>query len=308
MALDAAYPSPDTLLATVTQWESFNLGLGGSTGVVQGVGSAFSPSLNSGTRSAVLASGAALVRGFYAAKGSSESTSIPVASASNRIDRLVLRLDRSQSGGTTWVKPVVITGTPSGSPSIPAIQSSTSPTGQWDLPIARWTSASNGALSGLVDERYFMAGDLLTFTSAAQPPATTLRLGIETDTRRIMWADGTAWSALSDDSGWVAFSAIGNWAAGSFDLRVRKINNIVQVRGTVERTVNTLQSNSTDSGMATLPSGYRPSSSHFYHPWVYPGSGLVQIDPSDGQIHMLTHTDDIPVGRAVYLHTTFMVG
>lgn len=232
MALDAAYPSPDTNLTTVAQWEAFNVGLGGSTGVVQGVGSGFAVSLNSGTRSAVLAAGAALVRGFYSAKSSSESTAIPAASGSNRIDRLVLRLDRSQSGGTTWVKPVVITGTPSGSPQIPALQASTS--GSWDLPIAHWTSASNGALTGLVDDRQYMAGDVTVFTSGSRPPATPIRLGIETNTRRVLWADGTAWNVLSQDTGWADLSLSAGFTQGGVPLAGRVKNSVAYLKGTVQ--------------------------------------------------------------------------
>ena len=101
MALDNAFPSgttPPTQLSTAAQWESyFVAGLGGATGVAQGVGSLFAGSLNSGTRSAVVATGAAMIRGFYVNGGSSVSTSIPAASGQNRIDRLVLRLDRTAS-------------------------------------------------------------------------------------------------------------------------------------------------------------------------------------------------------------------
>jgi len=83
----------------------------------------------------------------------SVSTPIPVASAQNRIDRLVLRLNRGASTSPTVVQPVVITGTPSGSPIEPPLVQT--PTGLYDIPVCSWTSTSAGALTGLVDERQY---------------------------------------------------------------------------------------------------------------------------------------------------------
>jgi hypothetical protein len=210
------------------------------------------------------------------AKGSSESTAIPAASVSNRIDRLVLRLDRSQSGGTTWVKPVVITGTPSGSPQIPALQSS--PTGQWDLPIARWTSASNGALSGLVDERQFMGGDLLTFPSGARPPATTVRVGIETDTRRLLWADGSAWNSLSQDTGFSTLLIVSPNVQNSVPLEIAVINGIAHLTGAID--IKTTPS--VDKRIATLPAGSVPRKTIFVPVYQDGGTLLLSIAYASG--------------------------
>jgi hypothetical protein len=116
------------------------------------VGSAMVPSLDTAGRNAVLADGNAMVRGFLWRCDAPVSTPIPAASAQNRIDRLVLQLNRSAPSSPTVIQPVVVTGTPSSSPVIPTLTQNS--TGIWQFPISHWTSASSGALTGLIDDRF----------------------------------------------------------------------------------------------------------------------------------------------------------
>jgi len=107
------------------------------------------PSLDTAGRNIVIQSGNAVIKGQLWRTDASVSTPIPAPSASDRYDRLTLRLNRGASTSPTVVQLNIITGTPSGG--LPALQQT--PTGLWDLPICHWTSHANGALDGLVDER-----------------------------------------------------------------------------------------------------------------------------------------------------------
>lgn len=307
MAFDSAYPTPATALETMAQWESFFTGLSLS-GVVPGVGSNLSPSLNSGARTVGTASGAAMVRGFYTNAPSATSHAVPAADSQNRIDRLVLRLDRTAVTAADWVKPEIITGTPSSSPAVPSLTQSDA--GDWDLPLCRWTSKSDGTLTGLVDERYVISPSVLVYHSSQkpQPDPPDSCFGVEWDTSRPMWFNKTTatWSPLIDDTGWVAFSTQGYWAAdGANPLRVRRIGSVVHMRGVVNRTNTTLPASDDDSGVATLPAGFRPASWHYYPAWLFPDACLMRIG-TDGDVRLRTHSSDVPVGRSLYLSTTFM--
>lgn len=311
MALDDAFPSgttPPTQLTTATQWESFFVaGLGGATGVAQGVGGTFAGSLNSGTRSAVLATGAAMVRGFYVNGGSASSTAIPAASGQNRIDRLVLRLDRTASAAGNWILPVVIEGTAGASPQVPAL--ATSPTGSYDTPICHWTSGSDGSLGTLVDDRVFLGGQLLAFESTSRPAASVIGLGIETDTGRILRADGSAWSVAIDDSGWVNVPLLGHWGVGGFTPQVRRVNGVCYFRGSVVRTTDVLPVTNTDNNLAAMPTGYVPAGTHNYVAMSSATALIrIQIQPGSGAVAIVDQSASVGIGSAVYLDTVYMVG
>jgi hypothetical protein len=150
---DNAFPLPGvTTVSTITDWENL-FAPGFETGVVPGNGNELAPTLDTSGRNAVIDTGNAIIRAFCKPVSVSTATAIPAASSQDRIDRLVLRLDRSASVAANFIQPVVITGTPGSSPALPALTQT--PTGLWDLPIAHWTSKSTGALTGLADERYF---------------------------------------------------------------------------------------------------------------------------------------------------------
>jgi hypothetical protein len=148
-----ARPSAFTQLSTTAEWEAIHSAMGCRDGVDLSNANGLTPSLDTPGRNAVMASGAAVIRGQLWYCDAPVSTAIPAASAQNRIDRLVLRLTRGATTSPTVVQPAVITGTPSGSPVAPNL--TRTPTGIWELPISRWTSTSAGGLTGLVDDRQF---------------------------------------------------------------------------------------------------------------------------------------------------------
>jgi hypothetical protein len=146
-----ARPSAFTQLATTADWEYLFTAAGIRDGVDQF--SSLTPTLDTGGRNAVIGAGNCIIKGMLWRCDAAVNTSIPAASASNRIDRLVLRLNRAAGTSAAVIQPVVITGTPSGSPVEPPLSQTVG--GNWDIPISSWTSASNGALSNLLDERQY---------------------------------------------------------------------------------------------------------------------------------------------------------
>jgi hypothetical protein len=146
-------PSAFTQLTSVADWESLLTGMGLPDGIDATAGNAMAPTLDTGGRNAVIASGNVIIKGQLWRCDAPVNTPVPAASAQNRIDRLVLRYNRGATSSPTVVQPVVITGTPSGSPVEPPLVQT--PTGIYDVPVSSWTSTSAGAITSLVDERQF---------------------------------------------------------------------------------------------------------------------------------------------------------
>lgn len=153
MVIYDARPSQFNQLSTTAEWEAFQSAQVGSfnNGIDALIGSAMAPSLDTGGRNIVIQPGNAVIKGQLWRTDAAVSTPIPAPSAQNRIDRLALRYNRGATTSATVIQPIVITGTPSASPVPPSYTQT--PTGIWDLPVCGWTAASNGALSGLFDER-----------------------------------------------------------------------------------------------------------------------------------------------------------
>lgn len=214
---DNAFPLPGvTAIQTVGDWENFFHPAFGS-GVVPDAGSALVPSLDAAGRHIVIQPGAAIVRAFYKPVSAATYTAIPAASSQNRIDRLVLRLNRAAADAASFVQPVVITGTPSASPQVPALTRTTA--GLWDLPVAHWTSASDGSLSGLVDERVMTSSPMVVMSASGGTPSLD-RAGIliQPDTGNLLMSPsaGAAWREVYAYDTWHSGGAgANNWNVSS---------------------------------------------------------------------------------------------
>jgi hypothetical protein len=195
-----ARPSSFTQLSTTADWESFIT----NCGIFSGVPSAgnLAPSLDSAGRNAVMSAGTVMIKGQLWRCDAPVSTPIPAASAQNRYDRLVMRLNRTASTSPTVVSPVVIVGTSGGG--LPAI--SQSPAGNWDIPISHWTSGSNGTLTALVDDRVYASRGVAPILSTAHPIPELACIGMELDTGNVFSYTNNAWSPvggmyIADDQG-----------------------------------------------------------------------------------------------------------
>jgi hypothetical protein len=194
MTVQNAMPNSYQQLTTIAQWEELMLTMGIADGVAsQPSAGDLKVTLNSGARTAVAAAGYAVIRGQLWGADASVSTAIPAASGSNRIDKLVLRLDRQATTAATVVQPVVITGTPSATPASPAILSTTR---YQDILLAQWQSNSDSSLTALIDARQFAGTPVYIFTATSRPTPAKPAIGVETSSNSIMIWNGSAWNYI----------------------------------------------------------------------------------------------------------------
>lgn len=309
MSGDDAYPMPGvSAMETIAEWEAFfSASASAPAGVIAGVANELIGTLNSGTRQAVIGTGAALIRGFYKPFTSPVGTAIPGADTQDRVDRLVLRLDRTAVTAANLVKPAVITGTP-GSVNPPAIQASLSPTGSWDLPIARWTSEHGGGLAGLVDERYWLA-DITMFNSAARPSASPARPGFERDTKRWLWADGSTWTEVGafEDSGFSNLSLSSGWTQGTVPLAMCRMERAAYLAGKCSHAAAI--STTTGSKICDIPAGRTPRKSHDIP--VYQDGGTLLLATAyasserSGELWLTGNLGNFSRGASLHFHSNW---
>lgn len=147
---------------------------------------------NSSGREVHVRAGRASVRGHWFLSDAQETLAIAANSSGNpRIDRIVARLDPAANSVTLAVKQ----GSPSGSPSAPALTQTD--TGTWELTLAKVTVA-NGAVSiaagDVTDERVYAPPPAMLATSARRPvnPVTD-QIILEADTGLWKRWTGSAW-------------------------------------------------------------------------------------------------------------------
>lgn len=302
---DEGYPYPGiSQITTADEWEAFF-----SAAQLDGVVSGLAPSLQSGARTVSMAAGSAYLRGYLKPVSTLTATAVPAAAGQDRVDRLVLRLDRSAATAAAYIVPAVLTGT-AGTGTPPALTRGT--TGVWDLPIGRWTSKSDGSLTGLVDERYGPAWFTSAARAAALVAASPARTAVEVDTGQIYRSDGSTWSSVFQDTGWINLTTNGPdggaWTPNNI-CRVRRIGNVVRLRIAVKRYASSgLPVNDPGgSGVITLDQQFRPGEQE-------PGAGVrggspvhLRVDP-DGVVRVYALTADIPANSTVFAGATYLVG
>jgi hypothetical protein len=265
-SLDFAGPLPGvSQLDDTGTWEAFFRPMR-----ADGIESGMTPSLDTSGRHVVLTAGKAFLRAYAAQiTASSNATSIPAASGQDRVDRLVLRLDRTAVTAATIIVPTVLTGTPAASPQPPALTRSDDHL--WDLPVCRWTSKANGSLASLIDEAPRLGGQVLTAASGAQPYPPSGRRLLVSDTQVLASLGGTTWdTVVYSDTGWQNLTLNGP-NAGSWSLdgacRVRARNGVVRLRFAVMRAgTSSLGVNDSNGSVPfTLPPAFRPAVSEPGH-------------------------------------------
>lgn len=234
------------------------------------------------------------VRGRVWYSGTTDITkSIAANSSGNpRIDRIVLRLDRS----TYAVTVAVIQGTAAAVPAAPALTNQTGTTGVWELPLAQVLVANGAttlAANTVTTEHWYRADDgSVLCKSTTRPPLTLFSEGTrmtETNTGVSYAKVGSTWFAIGNgaDSGWqtLAVNTGNGWTASV--TQYRKIGGIVYLEFTALRSGGAFGAD-TAVTMATLPEGYRPQFTlrvpgllGFDNPqpatcWITP-PGLIQI-------------------------------
>lgn len=252
-----------------------------------------------------------IVQGHAWESGTSEFalTIAANASGSTRTDTVVLRLDRS-----TWdVNIVVRQGTPGAGP--PTLQRDSGDTGLWEIPVADVTVDNVAATiaAGKVYARPLLQSGAIRPCTVITDIQSTLAVGdlvFEASTGRwIGWTTSGASVLAGQDTGYSNLAIIGNWTVGGFTPQIRSRGGWVYLRGSITRTVNTLQSTDTNSPIGTIPAVYRPAGTHNWGQLTSAmGHVRLQVDYATGALAIVDLSSDITVGRAVYLDTAWIAG
>lgn len=301
---DDGYPYPGvSQITTADQWEAFF-----SAAQLDGVVSGLAPSIQSGARTASVGAGGAYLRGYYKPITSTTASAVPAAAGQDRVDRLVLRLDRDAATAATYILPTVVTGT-AGTGAPPALTRGT--TGAWDLPICRWTSKAGGSLTGMVDERYGPGW----FTSAARAAslvsAAPARVSVETDTGQIYRSDGSTWTNVYEDTGWINLDLDWPdvWSKTTGDTcAVRLKGGIVTLKISAKRRVILGRNDDDGSQLVTIPLALRPVGHPAYGVGQFSSGDSVRIDCyTDGRVVAIFPARDIQANAYLRCGVSFAI-
>ncbi|MFI6337847.1 hypothetical protein [Streptomyces sp. NPDC050535] len=223
------------------------------------------------------------------------------SSGSTRVDRVVLRLDRS-----TWtVRAVVKAGTPGAG--APPLTQQTGDTGVYEVLLAGVT-VLNGAAAVSVTraETYIGARIRPALSSHRNPNPVVGEMCLETDTGRIRAWNGDAWTIVYSNSGTVTLDAlVAGWdSVASSVLEVR--SGAVHLRlGGFRRVGSTLAADTESRLPVLIPSAYRHPSRDQYALAYVSGVEIARLiiysaaDDRPGQV-WITNKPSISNGESVF--------
>ncbi|MGC5239090.1 hypothetical protein ACPXCH_04830 [Streptomyces albogriseolus] len=259
-----------------------------------------------GLNVAIRANVYATVRGHAWTSGTTGDTLSVTANTSGqtRIDRVVLRLDRSD-----WtVRAVVKEGTPGAG--VPALTQSTGDTGLYEIPLAEAT-VLNGAASITVTRRELWVGSRVrACTSATRNPAPAAgELCLETDTGMVRMWDGTAWVVIYRAPATVTVDAsLSAWTSTGSSVLERRGDLVVLRTAYFERSAGNLAAASDSRLPLLIPSTHRHPYLQMHEPVYLSGHriGMVTLYPGNheraGQLWLNTHPG-VNTGQIVYTTT-----
>ena len=194
------------------------------------------------------------VRGHGWTSGTTGDT-LPVTanvSGATRIDRVVLRLDRS-----TWtVRAVVREGTPGAG--APALAQSTGDTGTYEIPVADVSILSGAGSVTVTRKELYVGSRLRSATSSTRNPAPILgEMVYEVDTGITRQWNGSSWRSVVEDSGPIVVNfAVSAWEA-TVDSVLEVRNGSAMLRaGSFRRAAGTLASGAHSKLPVVIPSKY----------------------------------------------------
>lgn len=202
------------------------------------------------------------LRGHAWSSGTDGDT-LPIApntSGQTRIDRVVLRLDRS-----AWtVRAVVKTGTPGGG--VPSLSQSTGDTGTFEIPLAE-ASLLSGAGSVTVTRKELWVGTRhrVCTSTTRNPVPIAGETCFETDTGIMRLWTGATWQSVFDDSGEIVVnSPLSAWT-NNIDCILQRRNGGVHCRfGSMTRAAGNLSAGVESRLPILIPSAYRHPTRDMY--------------------------------------------
>jgi hypothetical protein len=225
------------------------------------------------------------------------------SSGSTRVDRVVLRLDRS-----TWtVTATVRQGTPGSGP--PALVRDQGSTGVFEIPLATVTIANGASVVGVTRGEQYVGARTRPCTSTTLPlhplPG---EQAFETDTGILRMWTGNAWVIVYEDSGEIALGAgFSAWSSAGANVgRLR--NGIVTLRIAKSLTGSRLTVDDTDgSKVATVPAPLRPLTPNHYFGAQFSGGHAARVEVrTNGDIWVRSVSEDVPTGNGLYLTMTYI--
>lgn len=288
-----SYPSPDNAReVTDLQYETLSArfsddGIYGTPADTAVVSAGVGLSVN------VRANVAGSVRGHGWSSGSDGDTLTVSAntSGSTRVDRVVLRLDRS-----TWnVRAVVKEGTPGAG--APALTQDTGDTGVYEVPVAE-VNILSGAGSVTVTRRELYVGTRLrpATSTTRNPNPVPGELVFETNTGILRMWDGSAWRSVYQVSETTNVdSPVSSWEMVASSAYDRSGNTITLRAGTFERKVSNLAAGADSRLPLLMPaSAVHPFLQHQFPVYLTGArSGNVTVYPANharaGQVWLTQH-------------------
>jgi hypothetical protein len=214
------------------------------------------------------------------------------ATSQTRIDRVVLRLDRS-----TWrVRAVVKPGVAGSGP--PALTQDTGDTGMYEVPLAEVTVLAGAASVSVTRTEVYVGSRVRPCTSTTRNPNPIQgEIGYETDTGRAVLWTGSAWVVIyRPQTSSNADSPVSSWDTAGSSFVERRGDAVTLRTATFER--NSALAAASDSRLPVLlPADFRHPNMHHYAPVYISGIriGNVTIYPANaeraGQVWLTQHPD-----------------
>ncbi|MET9729680.1 hypothetical protein ABZZ79_03135 [Streptomyces sp. NPDC006458] len=237
----------------------------------------------------------ASVRGHHWTSGPTSST-LPVGtnvSGQTRIDRVVLRLDRS-----TWtVRAVISPGTPGSGP--PALTQDTGDTGLYEIPLAEVTVLSGAAAVSVTRTELYVGSRVRPCTSTTRNPVPAQgEICYEIDTGRLRLWTGSTWTLVHRPQTSTSIdSPVSSWTNSGASVAERRGDSVTLRLGNFER--NSSLAAASDSRLPVLiPVDYRHPTLNHFAPVYISGVriGNLTIYPNNhadraGQVWLTQHPD-----------------
>ena len=248
------------------------------------------------------------VRGYQWYSGATDYTHAIAAntSGSTRVDRVVLRLDRSN-----WtLRTAIRQGTPGAG--MPSLVQDTGDTGVYEIPLATVTILNNASSVTVARAELWLGSRVRPCTSSTRPTVPRRgEIAFETDTGDWIGWTGTTWARLYDYSGSVALGpGYTAWEHYATNRAVAR-GGVVTLRLAVMRVSGgTFQTVDPDGSMiATVPAGLRPIGIHQYFAAVFHNDALTRIEiRTDGQVWVSPPSKDVPGGTKLVQTCTYTIG
>jgi len=232
------------------------------------------------------------------------------SSGSTRIDRVVLRLDRS-----TWeVRSAVSKGTPGAG--APVLVRDLWDIGVYEIPLATVTvpSGASSITSGniAVAPLWVPSRSRVHLTSSRDPGPFPGQINYAVDLDAYERWNGSAWKTVIEDTGWVSLTPNGPngnaWSNNNIS-RIRRVNGRCHLRFSIQRWANSGLGTDDADGSApfTLPAEFRPTADEWGPAFHSRSPVMVRVETS-GNVRLYPLVNDIPAGRTVQGSVSWLVG